>query len=89
MNTKWENAQNLIDEYEKAYNVLFKLGEISTNMEEMGIPKPYILKLRLAEWKKMVEHLSLPKILSSFRIKGIKGIDVFTSYGVKKIRIWL
>lgn len=89
MNTKWENAQSLIDEYEKAYDVLFKLGEISTNMEGLGVPKPYILKLRLAEWKKMVEYLSLHKILSAFRLVGIKGVDVFTSYGMKKIRIWL
>lgn len=82
-------SANKITDYDKACDVLFKLVKISTNMEELGIPKPYILKLRLAEWKKMVEYLSLHKILSAFRLVGIKGVDVFTSYGMKKIRIWL
>lgn len=78
-----------ITDYDKAVDVLFALIRISTKMEELGIPKPYVLKLRLAEWKKMVELLSLHKILSEFRTVGIKGVDIFTSYGVKKIRIWL
>lgn len=41
-------------------------------------------------WKhRLLKENNINEILSLLRKKRIKGINIVTSYGIKKIRIWL
>lgn len=81
--------KHTIDSYDKAIEVLEGLERIVKHMNYAGIPPPYTLKIVDDIWKSLVKYLLLNKILTFFRANRIKGVDIFTSYGVKKIRIWL
>lgn len=54
-----------------------------------GIKPPYLLKIPKRIWDKANEKYGIHNILSNFRRNEIIGVDIFTSYGVKKVRIWL
>lgn len=86
---KFEDYPCIINSNEKALEILDSLKSLAEEMDKMDISGPYRLKLRLDVWNLLVGFISLPKLLSFFREKNIKGVDVYTSYGIKKVDIWL
>lgn len=71
------------------YGLLETLDLYSYNYKSKGIKPPYLLKIPKRIWDKANEKYGIHNILSNFRRNEIMGVDIFTSYGVKKVRIWL
>ena len=72
------------------YKGLLKTLDFLCNYyKERGINPPYLLKIPKRIWDEANKKYGIHNILSNFRRNEIMGVDIFTSYGVKKVRIWL
>lgn len=69
--------------------LLENLDLYSYNYKSKGIKPPYLLKIPKRIWDEANKKYGIHNILSNFRRNEIMGVDIFTSYGVKKVRIWL
>lgn len=89
LKNKIEDYPCIINGNEKALKILDSLKSLAEEMSKMEIPSPYRMKLSLDVWNLLVGFISMPKLLSFFRQNKIKGVDIYTSYGIKKVDIWL
>lgn len=64
-------------------------AHVISQKEKGAGSEEYIWVFPINQWRKILKESSINDILSHLRRNRIKGINVITSYGIKKIRIWL